>query len=108
MVTLVLFDIGDTRLRTRVQRVCRDAGMSRRQFSVFAGFLPESRRERLCERLNALVAAHVKEEDADKKKQALVVDVFVLCAADGAKAARINRQGQRNPELPKPGGVVVI
>jgi CRISPR-associated endonuclease Cas2 len=108
MVTLVLFDIGDTRLRTRVERICRDAGMDRRQFSAFAGFLAEDRRERLCERLNEIVAAHAETEDAEKRKQALVVDVFVLCAADAAKAIRINREGLRVPELPSPRGVVIV
>lgn len=92
MQTLVMFDIGDTRLRTRVEKACRDIGMERTQFSAFLGECPEDLRHRLIHVLETLAHNHADQETAEQRKQALFVQLFPMCAADFAKAVSITRQ----------------
>lgn len=48
---LLLYDIEDNRIRTRVSEVCLDFGLERIQFSAFLGRLTRDRREALGLRL---------------------------------------------------------
>lgn len=91
MQTLVAYDIGDTRVRNRIERICRDAGMRRAQFSAFLGECDEERRARLLERLALVVEKHALNENEEQRAQKLVVQVFPICAADFAKSAVISR-----------------
>lgn len=45
--TLVLYDIVDDRLRTRIADACLDFGLSRVQYSAFMGSLNRNKREEL-------------------------------------------------------------
>lgn len=91
MQTLVAYDIGDTRSRMRIERVCRDAGMSRAQFSAFLGECDEDRRARLVGRIQSLVDKHAAQETPEQQAQKLVVQVFPICSADLEKSVAIAR-----------------
>lgn len=45
--TLVVYDIGDDRTRTKVGEACKDFGLVRFQYSAFEGPLTRNRREEL-------------------------------------------------------------
>ena len=53
--TLVIYDIVEDRIRTRIADTCLDFGLIRIQYSAFAGLLNRNKREelflRLCDRL---------------------------------------------------------
>ena len=93
MQTLVIYDIGDDRLRSRVERACRDHAMVRTQYSAFLGELDDTRRKRLIQCVLELVEERKAEETPDQKAQALFILVFPMCAADFAKATAITREG---------------
>ena len=48
---LLIYDIPDDRIRHRVSERCKDYGLSRIQYSAFAGELDRTRREELMLRL---------------------------------------------------------
>lgn len=54
MVTLVVYDVADNRERQKVERVCRDKGLSRVQYSVFRGSVGREARQALVRSLTAL------------------------------------------------------
>ncbi|GMU93448.1 MAG: hypothetical protein AMXMBFR4_25060 [Candidatus Hydrogenedentota bacterium] len=93
MQTLVIFDIGDTPLRTRVAGVCKDAGLLRTQFSAYLGQCDEDVREELKRRLIALVEGHAGEEDDEQRLQKLHIQVFLIGAADFNRAFSVSREG---------------
>jgi CRISPR-associated protein Cas2 len=45
--TVVLYDIPDDRIRTRISEACLDYGLERMQFSAFQGKLSRNKREEL-------------------------------------------------------------
>lgn len=51
MKTLVIYDIEDDRVRTRIFEACKDYGLSHIQYSAFLGDLNHNRREELAQRL---------------------------------------------------------
>lgn len=51
LLTLVMYDIEDDRLRLRVAEDCKDAGLERVQYSVFRGTLNRTRRRELTAKL---------------------------------------------------------
>lgn len=51
MVTLVLYDVPDDRIRLRLSEVCKDYGLQRTQYSAFVGALSHARRHALQHRL---------------------------------------------------------
>jgi CRISPR-associated protein Cas2 len=53
---LVLYDIEDDRVRSRISSLCLDYGLERIQFSAFLGKLDRNRREEICMRIRAEVA----------------------------------------------------
>ncbi|MDX2180972.1 MAG: CRISPR-associated endonuclease Cas2 [Bryobacteraceae bacterium] len=68
---LVLYDIEDDRLRTRVSNVCLDYGLERIQFSAFMGKLSKNHREELQLRLRNEIGTMLAR-----------VRVIPVCAAD--------------------------
>jgi CRISPR-associated protein Cas2 len=71
-ISLVLiYDIDDDRLRTRVADICLDYGLERIQFSAFFGKLNRNRRQELALRL----AAEVNQESAR-------IRIVPVCEAD--------------------------
>ena len=51
LVTLVIYDIEDDRVRGRVANACKDYGLERIQYSAFSGLLDATRRGELAARL---------------------------------------------------------
>jgi CRISPR-associated protein Cas2 len=49
--TLVIYDIVEDRIRTRIADACLDFGLLRIQYSAFAGYLNRNKREELFLRL---------------------------------------------------------
>ncbi len=55
---LVLYDISDDRVRTRISEACKNYGLDRIQFSAFSGRLTKSAREELEIRIGKLMGTH--------------------------------------------------
>ena len=51
LLTLVIYDIEDDRIRTRISETCKDYGLERIQYSAFLGSLDSTRRGELFTRL---------------------------------------------------------
>lgn len=92
MQTLMLFDIGSNRLRLRIERIGRDLGMDRLQFSAFLGDLNSDQRARLRARLENAVREQ-KDRENDPGKHALVIHVFPMDGNTFTQATVITRQG---------------
>jgi CRISPR-associated protein Cas2 len=58
MVTLVIYDIPDDRIRQRAATACLDAGLARIQYSAFIGALNTNRRRELYLRLRKVLGPH--------------------------------------------------
>jgi CRISPR-associated protein Cas2 len=59
LVTLVIYDIEDDRVRGRVANVCKDYGLARIQYSAFSGLLDATRRGELSARLQDTLGREV-------------------------------------------------
>jgi CRISPR-associated protein Cas2 len=57
--TLVIYDIVDDRIRTKIAGACLDFGLNRVQYSAFAGHLNRNKREELFLRLRTLLGDDV-------------------------------------------------
>ena len=53
--TLVIYDIEDDRIRSRISETCLDYGLTRIQFSAFLGTLNRNKREELFLRLTSIL-----------------------------------------------------
>lgn len=58
MITLVIYDIPDDRVRQRVATACLDAGLARIQYSAFIGNMNTNRRRELYLRLRRALGQH--------------------------------------------------
>jgi CRISPR-associated protein Cas2 len=83
MITWVIYDIVDTRTRTRVARACIGAGLYRVQKSVFLGTLNRSEIDELALKCKELI----KEEDS--------VYIFPLCEDDFRKVKLLGQAFDR-------------
>jgi CRISPR-associated protein Cas2 len=52
LLTFVVYDVPDDRLRLRVANVCKDFGLKRIQYSAFSGLLDATRRGEMFARLS--------------------------------------------------------
>lgn len=95
MQTILVFDIGDNRLRKKVEDDCMDAGMLRIQFSTFMGDLDECRRAELAGLIKNRADAAKKTE-----KRKFVVHILPLCAADFEKARTLRHGTGWRPVQP--------
>lgn len=84
MVTLVVYDIPDDRLRLRVADACKDFGLMRIQYSAFVGFLTLARRRELELRVRRILG----DEPGN-------VRLFPLCDKDLALAREVSVGGYR-------------
>lgn len=57
MVTLVIYDIVDDRIRTRISEKCKDYGLERIQYSAFTGEISRNRREELFMKLKKILGS---------------------------------------------------
>lgn len=76
--TLVIYDIVDDRLRTKISETCKDYGLQRIQYSAFLGDLNRNRREELQQRLKRLLG----------KKEGNI-QIYPLCDKDVALRVEI-------------------
>lgn len=76
--TLVLYDIEDDRLRTRIAEDCKDGGLTRIQMSAFRGPMTRTRRAEL--------AAKLKSRLGKRKGRLLIV---ALCEKDARGAIEV-------------------
>lgn len=51
--TLVIYDVPDDRVRSKVAKACKDYGLEHVQYSAFSGPLGATLRKELCARLGA-------------------------------------------------------
>lgn len=71
MISLVIYDIPDDRLRARVADICLDYGLDRIQYSAFLGELNRNRQEELLQKIRRRVG-----------KKAANVQLFPVCEKD--------------------------
>ena len=57
--TFVIYDITDDRLRSKISEACLDFGLTRIQYSAFAGSLNRNKREELFLRMRSLLGSEV-------------------------------------------------
>ena len=77
VLTFVIYDVEDDRVRTRVSNACKDYGLERIQYSAFSGSLDATRRGELCTRLadtlghdvGRILVLPVCEKDAQARRQ---------------------------------------
>lgn len=77
LLTYVVYDIADDRVRGRVASACKDYGLERIQYSAFRGSLDTSRRKELATRLadtlgheiGRILVLPVCERDAQAKRE---------------------------------------
>jgi len=69
--TVLIYDIEDDRLRTRVSEICLNYGLARIQFSAFFGKLNRNRRQELALRLTSEVG-----------RQAARIRIIPVCEDD--------------------------
>ncbi|MCK5860993.1 MAG: CRISPR-associated endonuclease Cas2 [Candidatus Hydrogenedentes bacterium] len=108
MQTLVVFDIGDNKLRTRIENACMDCGMQRTQFSLFQGELTATRRKKLAKKVENLVNAHTEKESKKQIQQALLIHFFALCSTDFKNTIQINRSATGTVPPIRPPAVVIL
>ena len=77
MLTVVIYDISEDKLRNKLASLCKDYGLEHVQFSAFSGPLSWNRREELFLRLKR----------ACGRKEANV-QVFAICEKDQALSKR--------------------
>ncbi|MBP2132411.1 CRISPR-associated protein Cas2 [Methanomicrobium sp. W14] len=73
MFIWVMYDIGDTHVRTKISEDCRDFGLERFQKSVFFGEATDGLMQRLAETLKS----RMKERDEERKSDSILV--FTMC-----------------------------
>lgn len=74
MKTLLIYDIPDNTLRTRVSDICLDYGLHRIQYSAFFGELSRNRQEEIAQKIK---------RQAGKKIMSL--HIFPMCDSDFAR-----------------------
>ncbi len=70
MITLVIYDISDDRIRLRVANTCKRFGLNRIQKSAFLGEISSSRRKELIKKLKRILKGEGN------------IQVFVICKPD--------------------------
>jgi CRISPR-associated protein Cas2 len=83
MMTLVIYDIEDDRVRHRVSEACKDYGLRRIQKSAFRGQLNTNRCEMLYQRLTETLG-----------RRAGSIHIYVVCDRDARAAVEIEQAGR--------------
>lgn len=93
MQTLLFFDIGNDKLRSRIIYLLEEAGTSRIQFSVFMGDLDEYEKELLIEKIQKTIREFLPDEPPEDRHRQLVIHVVPLCNIDAHKIKILGRNG---------------
>ncbi len=83
MVSLVIYDIPDDRLRAKVADICLDYGLERIQYSAFLGDMNHNRREELLQKIKRKIGSN----DAN-------VQLFPICEKDIRLRKEIRVEGK--------------
>ncbi len=86
MVSLVIYDIADDKLRAKLADICLDYGLERIQYSAFIGELSHNRQEEILQKIRRKVGNN----EAD-------VQLFPICEKDLRlrKGIRVKGEGRR-------------
>jgi len=84
MHCLLVYDIPDDRLRTKVADICLDYGLERIQYSAFFGELSRNRQEEIMQK--------IRRKMGDKEG---VVHLFPICERDLRLRREIIKRGQK-------------
>jgi CRISPR-associated protein Cas2 len=96
--TVVIYDIPNTRIRTKLAEACLDAGLERIQFSAFRGFLTATDRKELACRLKTLL------QDGASGR----LFVLPLCTEDWKHAVAVERGDASTLAPHKPTGDTIL
>ena len=86
MRCLVVYDIPDDRVRTKVADHCLDYGLDRIQYSAFLGDLSRTHQEELMLKIKRTLG-----------KREGKVQLFVLCERDWSQRIELIREGKDGP-----------
>lgn len=95
ILTIVMYDIEDDRVRRKVSEDCKDSGLDRVQYSVFRGPMTRTRRAELVAKLRSrlgdkrgrFLVATLCERDAREIREFGNDMPIDWCARDGKEAA---------------------
>ncbi|MBE0481068.1 MAG: CRISPR-associated endonuclease Cas2 [Dehalococcoidia bacterium] len=87
MISLVIYDIPDDRLRFKVADICLDYGLERIQYSAFLGELNHNRREELLQKIRRRIGRH----EAN-------VQLFPICDKDARLRKEIRVKAEESKE----------
>ncbi|MBM4463867.1 MAG: CRISPR-associated endonuclease Cas2 [Chloroflexi bacterium] len=87
MISLVIYDIPDDKLRAKVADICLDYGLDRIQYSAFLGEMNHNRREELLQKIRRQIG----------KKEANV-QLFPICDKDVRLRKEISVKGEGDRE----------
>ena len=87
MISLVIYDITDDRLRAKVADICLDYGLERIQYSAFRGELNHNRQEELLQKIKRKVG-----------KKAANVQLYPICEKDLRLKKEIRVEGEGGRE----------
>jgi CRISPR-associated protein Cas2 len=87
MISLVIYDIPDDKLRAKVADICLDYGLDRIQYSAFLGEMNHNRREELLQKIKRQIG----------KKEANV-QLFPICDKDVRLRKEISVKGEGDRE----------
>ncbi len=71
MISLIIYDIPNDRLRAKVADICQDYGLGRIQFSAFLGEINHNRREELLQKIKRQIG-----------RKTANVQLFPICDKD--------------------------
>lgn len=83
MVSLLIYDIPDDKLRAKVADICLDYGLERIQYSAFLGELNHNRQEEILQKIRRRVGSN----EAD-------VQLFPICEKDLRLRKEISTRGK--------------
>jgi len=87
VISLVIYDIPDDKLRAKVADICLDYGLDRIQYSAFLGEMNHNRREELLQKIRRQIG----------KKEANV-QLFPICDKDVRLRKEISVKGEGDRE----------
>lgn len=92
LLTLVIYDIEDDRVRLRISEICKDYGLERIQYSAFAGNLNKNKREELFLKLSKTIGNQVAKIiiqplcEKDVRDQKIIVNEKTIGAVENGDA----------------------
>ncbi|MCR4407420.1 MAG: CRISPR-associated endonuclease Cas2 [Anaerolineae bacterium] len=84
MQCLIVYDIPDDRIRTKVADICLDYGLDRIQYSAFLGDLARTHQEELMKKLGKQLGRHEGN-----------IQLFPICEKDWANRKTIIHEGKK-------------